>query len=344
MLIRSLLLAVTILALCVPSNSSAQNQPTFIINFVVAHLPTNTANLNVFHEFAGRVSNATGGRIRINIISAFNSFDYLDELDYYAVKRVQDGSMNMSQVSIESLAKISPSVQSLLAPMVFQNHSHVKKTINGDIGLELRQKILDDSEGKIVPLAFSYGGFKNFYTTGEQDSVAELRGMVTRAPRGNPIRRETVKNLGVEPSENLKRNWEKAHKDKKVLMEEADINQIVHERTATPSLLDNIKNILLTEHSVSMSAIIIQGPLIASITQEYSALIQKEVEWLAEKQEELFVMQSIQAKGFLQNKGIRFVEISDEDNKQLQIMADKVYADYKNGIVGEYIEKIRDVK
>ena len=75
-------------------------------------------------------------------------------------------------------------------PFVFRNEAHMRKVIDGEIGLEILDKI-SASPAKLVALAWLDGGSRSSYTKKPVHDPADLKGQKIRR-MGNPLFVDTM--------------------------------------------------------------------------------------------------------------------------------------------------------
>lgn len=323
-------------------DSSVQRE----LDFVMAHKPDNAQNVALIQEFADKVHERTDGAVKINLIDAFDKFGDLNGKTLDEVRsKLYTGEVAMSQVSLKKFVTYSPIVDALDMPMVFRDHDHVKAVVDGPIGLQVRDSVYDGSDGQIYGLAFTYsGGFRNIYTTSQPvSSVSDLKGMKMRA-RSNRSGRDAVHHLGIVQSHDLGRNFALASSRGDILAEEAETLRLLTWANVAPELIKNIKTVLVTNHSVFLTLIAVNGPIFNSLTPEQRAIIREEVKVLADKERELSIQQAIDGRAMFEKRGIDFVDVSAEDKEILDGMGQRVLTKYKDQPVGKVMQAIIDTK
>jgi TRAP-type C4-dicarboxylate transport system substrate-binding protein len=328
--------------LFVPQFATAQDVRE--IDFVMAHKPDNADNVALTEEFAKRVSDRTGGAIKINIDSSgTNAID--DDNFAPVLRRVYDGTVGMTQIAVKKFWEYSSVIDVFEMPMIFRDHAHVAAVVDGKIGDELRESVLVGSNGRLHGLAFTYsGGFRNIYTSAKEvKSVADLRGMSMRI-RTSRASRDAMHYLGVDLKTYLDQHWLEVNKEGVPLAEEAETIRIVSADKLEPDTTKNIKTVLLTNHNVFLTMVTINGPLYDSLTTEQQKIIDEEAKWLSHEERKLSIQQAIDGQKMFEERGIVFVEMTDADKAILNDMATKVHKKYANEPVAKYIEAIINTK
>lgn len=321
-----------------PFSTKAETIIEHEFDFVIAHKPDNQQNVSLITEFARNVSERTNGKIVIHPVILGGDHD--ETLDTIRSK-LYTGEIGMSQTSVKKFVNYSPTIDALDMPLVFRNHAHVKKVLDGEIGQKLISDLYKGSNNQILGLDFTYsGGFRNIYTVGKPvHSVAELKGMKIRA-RSNRSGRDVVHYLGMVQSQNLVHDFRPASIRGDVFAEEAETLRLLTYRNINPDLVKHIKTVLVTNHSVFLTLITIYAPLFEKMTPEQQAIIKEEARALSLKERKLSIQQAIDGRKMFEKQGIQFIEASDEDKKILQDMANKVYAKYEGQPVSDMMKAI----
>ena len=112
-------------------------------DFVMAHKPDNEQNVALINEFTKRVFERTNGQVKINPVDAAKRYGG-DALNSWTLERVKNelytGEIGMSQVSLKKFDDYCPTIDALDMPMVFRDHDHVKKVVDGPIGQQVENK------------------------------------------------------------------------------------------------------------------------------------------------------------------------------------------------------------
>ena len=310
----------------------------------MAHKPDNDQNVNLIKEFAKRVGEKSSNSLKINV-KTIDDIQKKGDPHNVAMFRVHDGSIDMSQIAVKKFVTFSPIVDVLEMPLVFRDHDHVTAVIDGKIGDEIRESILKGSNGLIHGLAFTYsGGFRNIYTTVNEVNTLEdlidmpMRFRITRGAL------DTMNHLGVKMSTDLEYNWHERNKAAYPLAEEAETIRITSFDKNFPFLTKNIKSVLVTNHSIFLTMVAIHGPLLESLTPEQQKIIKEEAKWLSDAERKLSIQQAIDGQAEFEERGIKFVTLSEADRAILQDISKKVHKKYQDQPVGKYIKAIVNTK
>lgn len=339
-------LLLTAFVVFAPQIAFADKKPALELDFAMAHKPDNEENVALIQKFADKVFERTNGEIKITPIDAYKEYgtEHGNILSNTVLK-LYTGEAALSQVSVKKFVNYSPTIDALDMPMVFRDHDHVKAVVDGPIGNELREELLENSDGQIRGLAFTYsGGFRNIYTTSRPiASVADLKGM-KMSVRSNRTSRDAVHHLGIVQSSDLYHNWVQANLNGEVMAEEAETLRLLTYDKTNPDLIKNIKTVLVTNHSVFLTLVAMNGGIFDTLTPEQQAIIQEEANALAEEERTLSIRQAIDGRKMFEERGIQFIDSSEEDQKLLREMAVKVHKKYEDQPVGKVVKAIIETK
>jgi tripartite ATP-independent transporter DctP family solute receptor len=141
---------------------------------------------------AGRVAEASGGRMRVDIYPAeqLGSEGQLLEL-------LQIGSVGMTKVSAAVLENFDPTYEVLSLPYIFRDEAHHFEVLDGPIGREL---LLGLEPYRLRGLTFYDAGSRSFYTKDRPvRTPGDLSGLKLRVQQ-SPTAIELVRELGGSPT------------------------------------------------------------------------------------------------------------------------------------------------
>ncbi len=319
------------------------------IRYLMAHKPDSADNTQLIQDFADRVKDRTKGEVLITPTMPFYKPDMKDiDINSYALDLVYSGEMEMGQIAVKRFAEnVDHALHVMDVPMMFRDHDHAAKVVDGKIGQELMDRVFSGSNGRLKALAFTYsGGFRDMYSTKEISSLADLKGMPIRM-RNALMGREFVDLAGMDPYaypyDADHPEWLARHGDPNGLAEEAEMIRLATYKRYFPQPISNVKTVLRTHHSLYLTLVTINGPLFASLTPEQQAIIQEEASKLAIQERELSIRQEQAAIEDFKKDGVKFIELSDEDKKGLKEISDKVYNKY-NEELGKWMDAIKAVQ
>lgn len=146
--------------------------------------PTAQADL----EFARRVEEETGGRVKIIV--------YLDQAlgtEPEVIAQVRFGAIDFTRVSVANLVETVPELNVLQFPYLYEDRDHMWRVLESDIGDELLDKVGDYG---FVGLTWFDAGSRNFYTRDKPiTKLEDLNGLTIRLME-NSLMLEMSKAMG----------------------------------------------------------------------------------------------------------------------------------------------------
>ncbi|MCB0361604.1 MAG: TRAP transporter substrate-binding protein DctP [Bdellovibrionales bacterium] len=318
------------------------------IEFVVVHKQDSTENMELIKKFGDRIKKRTSGKIKVHV-TPFNSLSPSSEIASGGVLRsivdVYTGKIQMSQVPIERLLFLSPDIDVLGMPKIFRDHEHVRKVLDGKVGDELRQSLLEGSNYRMRGLAFTYsGGWRNIYSTKKIDSLKDLAGL-RMLVRGGRMGIDVMHFLDISPVSWFvgRQGFKQAFFDNKLDLEEAEINRVADLIIKKPELVNKIKVILETHHSLFLTLLVVNENFFKSLGEKFQKILREEAQQLAIEERALSIKQETENKKLLLSKGIAISPLSKQDQDNLMAISLKIQNKYKR-LLGGYIDEIRSTK
>jgi TRAP-type transport system periplasmic protein len=140
---------------------------------------------------AGRVDQATGGQLKINVRSGA---ELGSEVESWT--KVRAGSIDIARVGLSSVSADVPLARLLSLPYIFRSRDHMWKVLNGDVGKRLDAELRMRG---VVLLAFYSEGARSFYTSKRPlRNSSDFKGLRLRS-LDNPIYRDLMTQLGATP-------------------------------------------------------------------------------------------------------------------------------------------------
>lgn len=139
--------------------------------------------------FAEQVYEKTNGRIKIEI---YNQAQLGTEQE--ALRQVQFGGIDFARASTAAVAEYCDIFNILLMPYLFGDENHMLRVLNGDVGLQMKQCLIDHG---FVGLACYNTGARSFYFVNETKSFNDFSGLNIRT-QNNELMQEFVTLLGAQ--------------------------------------------------------------------------------------------------------------------------------------------------
>ncbi len=163
-----------LLSACNVNKKASITKHPMTLRFAENHVsgyPTSLAD----EEFARLVEEKTEGRVKIEVITG----GALTETSGETLEALKLGDIAFSRISISPIAESVPRFNALMLPYLYRSSSHMWNVLNGKIG----QDLLDDVERSglgIMALCYYDAGARNFYSTKEINSLADMKNLRIR--------------------------------------------------------------------------------------------------------------------------------------------------------------------
>jgi TRAP-type transport system periplasmic protein len=191
--IMAILIFCLLVACLVGTGYSAENQ--IVLKYNELNPDSNLMTISARH-FADLVKAATKGRITIDIYPS----GQLAGDDAKAIQAVQMGAIDMYRANTNSMGDFGLQKVNVCAlPFMFRNRDHIWKVMNGPIGKEVFQEILDKNV-HFIPIGYVEEGARDFFFAKKKVSkVSDMTGLKIRVP-ANKMMMDTIKAFGASPT------------------------------------------------------------------------------------------------------------------------------------------------
>jgi tripartite ATP-independent transporter DctP family solute receptor len=136
-----------------------------------------------------KIEAETNGRISIQM---YPSMQLGGEKEM--IEQAQVGALQISRVSVGALGPVVDDLNVFNLPFIFRDEAHMRKVIDGPIGVEMLDKV-SASSARLIALGWMDGGTRNVYAAKPVTKPADLKGLKVRM-MGNPIFVETMNAMG----------------------------------------------------------------------------------------------------------------------------------------------------
>jgi tripartite ATP-independent transporter DctP family solute receptor len=137
-----------------------------------------------------KLETATGGRLSVQMYPAMQLGGEKEMLE-----QTQVGALQICRVSVGPVGTIVDELNVFNLPFIFRDEAHMRKVIDGLIGVELLDKITNAPNSRLVGLGWMDAGTRNVYAKKAFKTPADLKGQKIRM-MGNPIFVETMNAMG----------------------------------------------------------------------------------------------------------------------------------------------------
>jgi tripartite ATP-independent transporter DctP family solute receptor len=137
-----------------------------------------------------KLETATSGRLSVQMYPAMQLGGEKEMLE-----QTQVGALQICRVSVGPVGTIVDELNVFNLPFVFRDEAHMRKVIDGPIGVELIDRITNAPNSRLVGLGWMDAGTRNVYAKKAFKTPADLKGQKIRM-MGNPIFVETMNAMG----------------------------------------------------------------------------------------------------------------------------------------------------
>lgn len=246
-------------------------------------------------------------------------------------KAMGDEKIHLSQTQITQIGGVYDEFATLDLPFLFDDHDHVSKVLDGEIGDELNSRLAQNTE--VRGLAFTYsGGYRIVGSNEPIDSLEDLKKLgITTVP--------TTKEFFRSLSGNAK---SRAHRTNEELKEFAQKGGAIE----TTYLRFDGKNVLKTNHSMFLTNIIVSNTFFDSLTEEQQNAFRIAAKKVAKLERQWSLEDADQYEAEADSKGIKISEVSEEETTKMRDAAvqqyEAVYKKIPNSL--DLVNKIKSAR
>ena len=306
------------------------------IRWVVAHDRGSSPFLDLNKDFARRLTEKSGGKLKIEFIKSAAPESALDE-DAYA--QVVEGKADMSQ-----LAASGAKVHVFDMPFIFRNYDHAEAVFASPVGKKIVAEVAAASNGKIRGLAFTYsGGYRILVGKIALRSAADFKNARMRSSTSYLV--PFMQELGATPIDAGAPSRERPIAglvSGDLDLEETEINRLAIVEKEHPDLLKQIGFVNLTRHRMYVTAIVANEKFLASLSKKLRTLLVSEMQELAVAERKLSIDMEGRNLDLLTKKGLHFVDYPKSELKALMTAGEVIHAQHPE--MAGLIQEIRAIK
>lgn len=328
--IAGLMIAMVVLAACGSDNAGESTGETGdkVTKWKLGHLADEN---HIWHKtaekFAESVKEKTDGQLEI-VIYPNNSLG--SETD--TINSIQAGSADMV-ISGETLQNWAPKAALMAVPYAFDGIDHVKKVVEGDVGGEVADQIVE--KAKLTPLYYHTRAPRNLTSDKKIESPADLKGFSMRVPNV-PLFLNVWEAAGAKPQvidfnevfTGLQQGVIKGQENPVDLIQSGGLYEVQ-------------KYVNRTEHVYSWIYVLVGNDQYNALTEDQKTAVKEAAAEAQEFGDSLYdeTIQSIELD--LQDKGMEFVDVDRQAFSDAMLPAvKKSLSDEQN----EVLDKILDAK
>ncbi len=271
--------------------------------------------------FAQLVQERTHGKIVIRI---YANGELGDENSVF--EQVQFGGIDMSRVSIGTLAEFFPDVEILQLPYLYDDSDHMWRVLDGQIGNEF---LASTRRAGVIGLSWFDAGARSFYTREQITSLEDLNGLTIRVQESE-FMSHMVELLGAVPVQIPYGDVYSAMQTAKI--DGAENNWPSYESTghfeAAPYFLRD-EHSRLPEMQI-MSTIAMDR--ISEIDEDYVTIIQQCAKESAIYERELWRQREEESELLARKMGCTVTELGEEELRKFRQAVQPMYDSYPEHI------------
>jgi TRAP-type C4-dicarboxylate transport system substrate-binding protein len=239
-------------------------------------------------------------------------------------KALQNNTVQIAQMTTSSLGRqFNKSMQVFDLPYIFEDHKHAADILEGPVGKTILNQFTKESNLK--GLAYTYsGGFRLMPVDHSVSTLKELVGKPMRSGM-SMIAQDTIKALGMNPVPTEVEELTPTIKDGKA---------VGGEHVAQRLLPDNCdswtKTIIDTEHSLFLTSIVVNQEWWNSLSLSVQQVFVESAFEAARNERELSIKDGKESISKLEDLGVKYIRLSNEEKEELKAKTKPVYEKYDN--------------
>ena len=310
------------------------------LTWVLAHEPYNIF-LKAATHFANRIAEESNGQFQIDVKSLAQYNEQTGaELTAHAADRtkvielVNNGTIDMATVYVNSLGKIHNDLYALGMPFLFNDHVHSEKVLDGKIGSHLLRGI--ETKSNVKGLAFTYsGGFRIIPSQRAIERLEDFYDLQIRCGL-SPVAVDTFESVGAKPQQILIDDFAEAF----------DSNTVQAGETTYPRFFalghdKSSKVINHTEHSLFLTSIVTNTKVWNELDSNMRSLFADAALEAAkiERQESLADIDKVQLEAARQ--GIETVKMTTKERERFARATSGLYTKYDSIFESGLLKEIK---
>jgi TRAP-type C4-dicarboxylate transport system substrate-binding protein len=221
--------------------------------------------------------------------------------------------IQMSQTQVSVVGSKDPIFNILDLPFLFDDHAHVSRVLEGEIGKEICNSL--ESTTDLKGLGFTYSG--GYRVVGSNHKIADLADLATQkvlVTQKGP-RSQTFEAIGVEPILFNPTLWS----------DDLVPGEGVADAIETTYLRFNGTHVLKTNHSIFMTTILTSKEFWAGLTEEQQQAFTECATITSRIEREWAIQEAEEFEEQCASKGVEITDLSDTDQATLKHKARYVY-------------------
>jgi TRAP-type C4-dicarboxylate transport system substrate-binding protein len=226
---------------------------------------------------------------------------------------ITKGDIEMSQMQVGQLSQFNHDFAALDLPFLFDDHDHVSRVVDGEIGAELCHQLGEKSE--IKGLAFTYSG--GYRVIGSNEAICTLdelngRKVIIEQPLSLGY---AIEKIGAETVSLAPNLWRKLD----------PVGNGQADAVETTYLRFDGKHVLKTNHSVFMTTIIVSKQFWNTLTETQQTAFQTAARAASKIERQWALDDSDRYEREAEARGVTITDISAEDTALLKRASQQTY-------------------
>lgn len=279
------------------------------------------------YRFADLVYERTNGRIKIRVHAGGVLGDEVS-----VIQQVQYGGIDFARASIMTMGQFNDKMNVLQLPYLYQNSSHMWKTLDGEIGEEFMNSLNDDG---LIALSWYDAGSRHFYTTEPITSLEDMQGKRIRIAESK-LMESLILALGGVPVP-------MAYSDVFSALETGEIDG-AENNWSSYTFTDHYKiaqYMTLDGHNRIPELQIASQAIWKKLSEEDQKIIKECAIESAIYERELWIEQEEKSRKLAEGAGVTVIDLSDEEMGKFRDAVMPIYKEFGEEYQ-ELIEKILD--
>lgn len=327
----ALLAVVLLLAACGSGSEDSGEESSSsgdVIKWKLGHLSDEN---HIWHDtslkFADLVNEKTDGQIEITV---YPSNTLGGETD--TINAIQAGTADLV-ISGETLENWAPKAALLATPYAFRDMEHVQKVVEGELGDEIAEEIIEKAE--LTPLFYLTRAPRNLTSDEPIESVDDIQGFKMRVPNV-PLFLDSWDAVGAKPQV-MDFNEVFTGLQQNVIDGQENPVDLIQ----SGALYEVQKYVNRTEHVYSWIYVLVGNEQFEALTDDQRAAVEEAALEAQAYGEELFEDEIDEIETKLEEEGMEFIDVDQDSFREEMIPA---IEDSLSDEQFELYEKILDVK
>lgn len=314
------------------------------IRWVIAHLPEHLF-IRTANAFSKALDEILPGQFEVEILRAgeyaekYNKYQDIGELQDLSAdsstamdsffQALEHADIEMGQFQLAELAdRFSEQMNVFDMPYMFDNHEHVNRVVEGDIGAELQAGI--EMNSPVKPLAYTYsGGYRTFGSHRPLETLADIKKVAT----SKGVLADTLRTaLGSDTTE------QGSYLSTKADLPNDDIPVV---ESTYLRFNDRVKHIYKTDHSMFMTDIVVSKKFFNTLNEEQQQGMMEAAKQAAKQERQWSIDDAESFENNSEAHGRKITAITDAEQAMFRKTAQRMYVKYRHMFKDNIINRIK---